>query len=1009
MKTATIICFISCLFSFQLFSQSVQTPECDIPFNELKIQKDAYFEQLRLTIGNTAMNEEGSEYTSYQKWLQYWEPRIAHYGTIRDYNNRLANAKKETKAEKSLGNVDSWYELGPYNKPNYGVSSIGSGDLGIGVIRGMTIHSTNANKIMSWSPAGGLFYSANKGQNWSNAGSDNWARSGCKWASFAPNNETTWYACSAPGGSYYDSDNSIGKNCGVYRTSNSGVTWSLIADYVDIDPITPANGETAVLHKILIDPNAANVGYLATSLGLFVSLNIDAITPGTVSWTKVMNGAISDIEFRANGSSTLFVSYYASSVWDIAYTTNQGTSWTSVPNQPSYSLVDQVILKVSDNAPNNLYVIQRTPGDPYSSTPTASLYRYDVSTFGVPVFLSTFNNHVGAGRGFTVSNFNANIMYLSRSLNFYKSIDGGLTWAAVANSSPTRYHDDVEYFITPRATCGTCSNEVYVATHGGINFSPDQMATLSTRSNGLGVSKITAASNAFLNPEKIVLGLDHDGSVLSSGIFSANWTPGWETVNGGDGQTPLIDYSNSNYVWTATQNSQPSISSTGGSAYTYVGSGFSSTNDFSVHYAQNQSNPTILYAKKATNIGSTLYEDLLRSDNRGYSSSLIEQISDFKNDPLPVIGSPYFIWNIIPTPNDPNICYVGLGNNVTWDFKLYKNDQMLNPSAAIVKNNWVELNDNNNSSLKAIDNNNPNIAYLSRGGDIWANLQVLRVDYSVGVPVFVDIAGIPGSGGLPNIRVLQIVLEKGSNGGIYAATDAGVYYANNTTLDYTNVANCFWTKLGTNLPNVPATGLEINYQVNKLRVATAGRGIWEHDLFCPSNSSYAFTAAQNTSTFYEAVNQITSTSTIGSSATITYRGGTYVDLNTGFLTTPNSANYSEMFIHPCSYAGNSPGIKAIEQEENTDGSPDNPIKDLGWMSSELELYPNPNDGKFTVSVKTDLQYEVTVFSSMGQLILTIPSTEVRNMEIDLSAFPKGIYLINFSNNHDFKSVKVICK
>ncbi|MBI3237630.1 MAG: T9SS type A sorting domain-containing protein, partial [Flavobacteriia bacterium] len=448
---------------------------------------------------------------------------------------------------------------------------------------------------------------------------------------------------------------------------------------------------------------------------------------------------------------------------------------------------------------------------------------------------------------------------------------------------------------------------------------------------------ITAASNAFLNPEKIVLGLDHDGSVLSSGIFSANWTPGWETVNGGDGQTPLIDYSNSNYVWTATQNSQPSISSTGGSAYTYVGSGFSSTNDFSVHYAQNQSNPTILYAKKATNIGSTLYEDLLRSDNRGYSSSLIEQISDFKNDPLPVIGSPYFIWNIIPTPNDPNICYVGLGNNVTWDFKLYKNDQMLNPSAAIVKNNWVELNDNNNSSLKAIDNNN------------------------------------------------------------------------NTTLDYTNVANCFWTKLGTNLPNVPATGLEINYQVNKLRVATAGRGIWEHDLFCPSNSSYAFTAAQNTSTFYEAVNQITSTSTIGSSATITYRGGTYVDLNTGFLTTPNSANYSEMFIHPCSYAGNSPGIKAIEQEENTDGSPDNPIKDLGWMSSELELYPNPNDGKFTVSVKTDLQYEVTVFSSMGQLILTIPSTEVRNMEIDLSAFPKGIYLINFSNNHDFKSVKVICK
>ncbi len=1007
MKTSIIYCLFLFFSMPILYAQGV--PECDIPFSELKEQKDAYFEILRQQIGNAAMEEEGSEYTQYRKWLQYWEPRIAPNGTTRDYNNRLATPKKSVPISKAFGNMDAWMELGPYNKPNYGLNSIGGGDLGIGVIRGITIHRTNSNKLLCWSSASGLFFSSNKAQNWSNTGSDLWPRSGCKWAEFAPDNETTWYACSAPGGSYYDSDNAIGKNCGLYRTTNSGVNWSSIADYMDLDPGNPANGETAVLQKIMIDPNAPNVGYLATSIGLYVSTNINNISPGAITWTKVLNGSIYDMEFRTNGGSDLYVSYINGSVWNISYTTNLGSSWTSVPNQPAYTSVNHVSLAVSDNAPNNLYVIQRIPGNPYSSSSTdATLYSYNLSTFAVPTLLSSFNNHVGAGYGFAVSNFNANIMYAARSTRFYKSVDGGLTWTVIpAYVSTTRYHDDVEYFITPRATCAACSTEVYITTHGGVNFSPDQVTTISTRSSGLGVAKVTGSSNAALNPEKIIMGLDHDGSVLSSGVYSGSWIPSWETVFGGDGMKPLIDYSNSNYVWAAHQVSKPYISSSGGVASTYSPTGYTGSNDFGVTYAQNKTYPNILYCKAATNISSSLlYEDLYRSDNRGYSSSLIEQISDFKTTPSPVISNQYFIWGINPAPSNPNYCYVSLGNNVTWDGKIYRSTNILDPSATNVKNGWIELNDYGNSGLKAVDNNNPNIVYLVRGGDVWANLEVVRADYTNPTsPVFINIAGVPGSGGLPNIRVLHIVLEKGSNGGIYAATDAGIYYANSSTISLTTPSSCYWTKLGVNLPNIPVASLEINYQVNKLRVSTIGRGIWEHDLFCPANTSFNFTGTQNTTAFYEAMNQITSTSVVGSTSKITYRGGTYIDLNTGFISTTNSSNYFEAFIHPCSYPGNSPGLK---MQDGNEEEPGEEIKPWGIENAtEISVYPNPNDGKFRISINVDEEYTVDVYSLMGQKVLSIPKAKIREKEIDLTEYQKGVYLIEFRSDKDFKSVKVI--
>lgn len=71
-------------------------------------------------------------------------------------------------------------------------------------------------------------------------------------------------------------------------------------------------------------------------------------------------------------------------------------------------------------------------------------------------------------------------------------------------------------------------------------------------------------------------------------------------------------------------------------------------------------------------------------------------------------------------------------------------------------------------------------------------------------------------------------VERGSNGGLYFASDfGGVWYSNNATR---TLGGGGWTQLGTGLPNVLFNGLEINYLNNKIRVGSSGRGAWEGDL-----------------------------------------------------------------------------------------------------------------------------------------------------------------------------------
>ncbi len=75
------------------------------------------------------------------------------------------------------------------------------------------------------------------------------------------------------------------------------------------------------------------------------------------------------------------------------------------------------------------------------------------------------------------------------------------------------------------------------------------------------------------------------------------------------------------------------------------------------------------------------------------------------------------------------------------------------------------------------------------------------------------------------------------------------------------------------------------------------------------------------------------------------------------------------------------------------------INEIG--TNTIGIYPNPNNGKFTVDVEKVNNGEIKVYSLIGSLILSQP-IHASTTEFDLSAFAKGMYFVNYT---DIKSGK----
>ncbi|MDP2685926.1 MAG: T9SS type A sorting domain-containing protein [Aequorivita sp.] len=78
-----------------------------------------------------------------------------------------------------------------------------------------------------------------------------------------------------------------------------------------------------------------------------------------------------------------------------------------------------------------------------------------------------------------------------------------------------------------------------------------------------------------------------------------------------------------------------------------------------------------------------------------------------------------------------------------------------------------------------------------------------------------------------------------------------------------------------------------------------------------------------------------------------------------------------------------------------------------FSNSNFSIYPNPTDGLITLE-HTGIISEITVSNLLGQDILNF-SPQASKVEVDLSSFAKGIYLVTVSSNRYSKTIRIIRK
>ena len=79
------------------------------------------------------------------------------------------------------------------------------------------------------------------------------------------------------------------------------------------------------------------------------------------------------------------------------------------------------------------------------------------------------------------------------------------------------------------------------------------------------------------------------------------------------------------------------------------------------------------------------------------------------------------------------------------------------------------------------------------------------------------------------------------------------------------------------------------------------------------------------------------------------------------------------------------------------------------IQNEIIIYPNPVTNKLTIklpSVYTKNSTQVELYNSIGQLVLSKSYTET-NIELPVSSYPKGLYILKIQNGKEMKTEKII--
>ena len=683
----------------------------------------------------------------------------------------------------------TWTSLGP-------VGAAAGG--GAGRINSVRINPLNPNSMWACAPDGGLWRSTNGGASWT-TNTDQLTIIGVSDVVINPLDTNIMYLATGDGPGYFTGGGTHPYSIGVLKSTNGGATWATTS-------LTWASTLSRAIYKMVIDPTDPNVVMIASTAGIWRTANAGA------NWTQTAVGQFSDIEFKPTNHNIL----YATTIFYGGFfrSVNNGAAFTQVTSglpAAASTAHFRFAVGVTPADTNYVYVLACNNTDYgfsslFRSTDGGTTFTTRSSNTGANNVMGWYDGTDAGGQGYytlalACSPTNKDTIYVG-GVDVWRSGDGGATFTLNAHwyggFSKPYVHADIHAL-----EFGANASTLYVGCDGGVFKTTNSGTAYSDISTGLCIAQQYCLGTSATNANMDICGHQDNGGNLRNGSA-------WTEVTGGDGTDCMIDFTNANIQYSSYVQGEfyktTNLWSTQSTIVNSAGTGVNSPGDWVTPILMNpRKNTTLLVGK----------DKVYKSINGGTAWTASGAIAGVSGT-SPILHMAY-------APSDTSFIYV---SNETLLFKSINNNSTYTnilgtiPATISVPITFIAV--SNTDKLKVWVTlggyNAPNKVFATvDGGTTWTNI----------------------STGLPNFPVNCIVYEPNSaTDAVYAGTDIGVYYRNNTMTS--------WQLFNNGMPNTSVFDMEVQASTSKLRAATFGRGLWESDLYSLPVLAAGFKGAPDT-------------------------------------------------------------------------------------------------------------------------------------------------------------------